>query len=177
MVIVCGCKEKTHNSETEKKYFQVTISEENLTPTVDISSFVLITNNESANRIEAMEIMKIKRKFPLAMQGKDSTLFNEILAKNFTFRADDEFFNRADYIRDRVNGTWTIDTVRYQNLALQFFGDIAVLTYRNILNGTDDNGKPDIEKYSWADIFVKEDGKWKIGSVHNVDARIEYPGE
>ncbi len=59
-------------------------------------------------------------------------------------------------------------------MVLQFFGEIAVLTYRNILKGTDDFGKPDIEYYSWADIYVKENGKWKAAGGHLIDQRIEY---
>ena len=140
----------------------------------NIKNFDLITNNVKADSTDAKEIMQVKRKLPLAMQGKDSALFNEILAKGFTMRGEKEFLNRSDYIKNRVAGTWTIDTVKYQNLALQFFGDIAVLTYRNILNGTDDFGKADTEYYSWADIYIKENGKWKIGAIHNIDARIEY---
>lgn len=179
-IIVCilaianACNEKTTSIYSDKKYLQLTIKEDNATPTVDIKNVNLITNNVEADSTNAKEIMQVKRKLPLAMQGKDSTLFNEILAKGFTMRGEKEFLNRSDFIKNRVTGTWTIDTVKYQNLALQFFGDIAVLTYRNILNGTDDFGKADTEYYSWADIYIKENGKWKIGGIHNIDARIDY---
>ena len=110
----------------------------------------------------------------MAMQTKDSALFNEAVAKNFTFRAEDEFYNRDDYIKDRIAGRWNVDTVRYQNLVLQLFGNIAMLTYRNVLNGTDDFGKPDTEYYSWGEIFIKENGKWKVASLHQIDAQIDY---
>lgn len=58
-------------------------------------------------------------------------------------------------------GTWTIDTVKYENLVLQFLGDVAVLTYRNSVKGTDDIGKAVTEHYCWADFYFKESGKWK----------------
>lgn len=57
---------------------------------------------------------------------------------------------------------------------LRFFGNIALLTYRNTLSGTDDNGKPDIEHYNWADIYVKEGDKWKIKGIHEIESRVEY---
>ena len=167
-----GC---IQNNFTISNYIQVSIKEANTTPTVDIKDFTLISNNLIVDSIEAIEIMRVKRNFPLAMQRHDSLLFESILSKNFTFRAQNEFFNRTDYIANRVHGTWTIDTVKFKNLVLQFFNQTAILTYRNILNGTDDNGKPDIEYYSWADMYLKENGKWKLAGVHEIESRIEYP--
>jgi len=58
---------------------------------------------------------------------------------------------------------------------LQFFGDISVLTYRNTLNGTDDSGNEEIEYYSWAEIYMKENGKWKIKGLHEIESRVEFP--
>lgn len=167
-----GC---TQNNSNVSNYIQVNIKEANTTPTVDIKDFTLVSNNLIADSIEAIEIMQVKRNLPLAMQKHDSLLFESILSKNFTFRAQNEFFNRTDYIANRVHGTWTIDTVKFKNLVLQFFNQTAILTYTNILNGTDDNGKPDTEYYSWADIYLKENGKWKIAGVHEIESRIEYP--
>jgi len=157
-------------------YEEKLITEANLTPTVDIRNYTLITNNFPHDSISAIEILRLKRNLPLAMQRKDSVLFDSILSIGFTYRGEDEFYkNRKDYIRNRVNARWTIDTVQYQNLVLQFFGEIAILTYRNTLNGTDDNNRPVIEHYSWADIYGKENGKWKIKGMHEIGSRVEYP--
>lgn len=177
LFIICGCKSPVKPTASAVSFQQVNIIEENTTPTVDIRSFALITNDHTKDSLEAREIMKVKRNFPLAMQRKDALLFEQILGKSFTFRADDEFFNRADYIQNRIHGTWTIDTVRYENLALQIFGDLALLTYKNSLNGSDEAGRSNLEKYTWADLYIKEDGKWRLLSVHCIDTKIEYPGQ
>jgi hypothetical protein len=170
-----SCKQNQSPGKTSG-YEQIIMTEANLTPTVDIRNYTLITNNFKPDNINAIEILKLKRSLPLAMQGKDSILFDNILAHDFTYRGEDEFYkNKKDYIHNRINATWTIDTVKYQNLVLQFFGEIAVLTYRNILHGSDDNGKADIEHYSWADIYTKENGKWKIKGIHEIESRVEYP--
>lgn len=152
------------------------IAESNLTPTVDIRNFTLISNNINADSINSIEILKLKRNLPLAMQRKDSILFENILSNSFTYRGEDEFYkNKQDFINNRIHATWTIDTVRYENLVLQFFDEIAILTYRNVLNGSDENGKSDIEHYNWADIYTRENGKWKIVGIHEIESRIEYP--
>jgi ketosteroid isomerase-like protein len=174
IIILSSC----NNRETFKQedYQQIIIKEPNLTPTVDIKDFTLISNNLKQDSIDAIEILKVKRNLPLAMQMKNKALFESILSKNFTYRGEDEFYkNSQDYIQNRINATWTIDTVRFQNLTLQFFGETAVLTYRNTLKGTDDYGKSDIENYDWADIYVNENGKWKIGAIHEIESRITYP--
>ncbi len=174
LTLISACNEKNASTVEDKKYVQLTIKENNITSTIDIKNFILITNNAEAEIADAKEIMQVKQKAPLAMQKKDSILFNEILAKKFIFRAEDGFFNRNEFIRNRVAATWTIDTVKYENLVLQFFGDVALLTYRNIVKGTDDFGKADTEHYCWADIYIKENGKWKAGAGYVIDQRIDY---
>ena len=175
ILFVAACTQSKSPTGTSE-YKQITITESNTTPTVDIKEYILVTTNKSVDSADAIEILGLKRKLPLAMQRKDSILFESILSKNFTYRGEDEFYkNKEDYIHNRIHATWTIDTVKYQNLVLQFFDGIAVLTYRNALNGTDDTGKVDIEHYSWADIYVEENSKWKIRSIHEIESRIEYP--
>jgi len=183
-VLIAACsggKTENNSSLADKKpgkLQQFVVAENNLTPTVDIKNFTLICDDSAAYITDAKEIMKVKRNWPLAMQRKDSALFDEILADDFSFRASYEFYpDKKSYISNRVSGTWTIDTVYYENLALQFFNDMAILTYHNKLIGTDSIGKPDIEHYAWADFYVKENNKWKIKGSHEIDARIEYPAK
>ena len=95
--------------------------------------------------------------------SKDAALFDRFLARGFTFRAEDEFWNREQYIRKRVEEPETVGSARYENLVLQFFGDIAVSTYRNVLQGTDAGGKTETLYMTWASVYVKEDGEWRWG--------------
>ena len=89
-----------------------------------------------------------------------------MLARDFVFRAEDQFHNRADYIRDRTSGEDRVKTADYQNLVLQFFGEVAMLTYRNIVE--DEPGGPSAWKAEmvWSEMFVKEDGRWKVSALH-----------
>ena len=175
LVILYACIEKVESTVTNKKFAQLTLHDRTFNPNVDIKTYTLITKDAATDTINAKEIIKVKRLVPTAMQTKKQELFEEALAIQFTFRAENEFFNRDDYIKDRIGGTWNIDTVKYANLVLQFVGEHALLTYRNVLQDKDDLGKPNIEYYTWAEIFTKEDGKWKVLSLHQIDARNEYP--
>lgn len=156
---------------------QLTIKIDRPSPTIEMSSYVLITDNPERDRPEATELMRVKADLPRAVQTKNKALFESILARDFTFRGEDEWYGRDAYIRDRVESRERVITVRYENLVLQFFGEMALLTYRNVLNHTDSAGKPDMLYLSWADVWVKQDGKWKVGAIHLISERVEpIPG-
>jgi hypothetical protein len=175
-MIYFSCDNKPSLNQSQGKYEQFYIRDidSTSTPTIKIHGLTLVTKNIDDERRDAIEILKLKHSWPLAMQTKNRELFEKILSKDFTFRGEDEFYTKTDYIDNREVGTWTIDTVTYENLVLQFFDGRALLTYRNILNGTDKNGVEDTEYYCWADIYVKESDGWKILGSHNIEGRIEY---
>jgi hypothetical protein len=159
------------------RYEQLTIKIDRPSPTIDMSSYTLITDNPERDRPEAAELMRVKADLPRAVQTKNKALFESILARDFTFRGEDQWYGRDAYIRDRVESHERVVTVRYENLVLQLFGEMAVLTYRNVLNHTDSAGMPDMLYFSWADVWVKEDGKWKVGAIHVISKRVEpIPG-
>jgi ketosteroid isomerase-like protein len=132
---------------------------------------VLITDDVEADRGEAEAIMRLRGKLPLAVQTKDAALFDRILARGFTFRAEDEFWNREQYIRKRVEEPETVGSARYENLVLQLFGEVAVSTYRNVIQLTDASGQAETLYMTWASVYVKEGGEWKVGAVHMIDKK------
>lgn len=168
LIILSGCRprEQEEAAQTPGVYAQHTVRIDNKIGTVGIDSVVLITDNFRRDEEEASGVMEAKGNWPLAMQTKDRNLFEKILAAGFTFRGANEFYNRADYIEDRVNTPVAVDTAHYQNLVLQFFGNTALLTYRNIITGVDSAGANEKWQYSWADIYTKEQGQWKIAGSH-----------
>lgn len=161
----------TKDTAASKKFSQIKIKTDYNTPTVGIDSFTLITNNPEAQMEDAKAIMRAKVIMPLAMQKHDAALFDSILAKDFTGRGENEFLEREAYIQNRVKGKWMISDVQYENMALQFFGEIALLTYRNIVKEKDAMGLPQTWHYTWADIWIKEDGRWKLKAFHAIHGK------
>ena len=156
-----------------RPYSQVTLKAESPYPTVGISTDTLITDDPDARRGDAETIMQRKIEWPRAMQTKERAAFDRILARGFTFRAEGEFYGREDYIRDRVGNNVEVASAQYENLVLQFFGEVGVLTYRNVVRIKDESSNPQTLRMSWADTFVKEDGEWKIGGSHLIELRAE----
>lgn len=148
---------------------------ENNTPTVDMPKVTLISTEGIDRSNDAAAIMAVKRRWPMAMQARDEKEFDAILAAGFTFGADAKVMNRKEYIADRISANdWRITHVVYDNMTLQFFGDHALLTYRNRVTNDNENTKErEIEVIHWADIFVRSGSEWKIAAAHVVDFRIE----
>jgi hypothetical protein len=57
-------------------------------------------------------------------------------------------------------------------VVLQFIGEMAFLTYRNIVV-LEPGGPENTAHMTWADMLVKEDGLWKFVSVHLIDSKME----
>lgn len=153
-------------------WLQIELHTPNTDGIVDLDTFMLVTRNIHADSVEALDLIRLKRKWPMAMHTRKAEDFERILAKDFVFRAEDEFFDRASYIADRVNGLDTVGHVVYENVVLQFMGDRALLTYRNVLTNQD-SITYGVEQMSWADMFVKENGEWKISASHQIEYRKE----
>lgn len=163
------------SKESSGLFSATEITETNSTPTVNIKKYTLITNPGEDRRVDAAEILKVKRKWPLAMQSQKAADFDSILSQNFTFTDKGKLLNRADYIKDRTTSSeWVITHVTYNNLTLQFFGATALLTYNNeITNKKINTAEVEMEYISWADVYQQENGQWKIASAHVVDFRME----
>jgi Domain of unknown function (DUF4440) len=181
LTVSCQTGERTASRHSDavaratvgRPYSQVTLKAESPYPTVGIGTYTLITDDPDARRGDAEAIMRLKIEWPRAMQTKERAAFDRILAQGFTFRSERYFYGREDYIRERVGSKREVVSAQYENVVLQFFGEIGVLTYRNTVRMKDESGNPQTLRMSWADTFVKEDGEWKIGGSHLIESRAE----
>lgn len=179
LLILTSCNQQepkhSYGEVEEAGNFVVEIALENTTPTVDMAEFTLIGNEKGFLKDDAIAIMNVKRRWPLAVQSQNEAEFESILARDFSFKGIGEFFNRKDYIQNRIKpDDWKITFVKYENVSLQFIGELGVLTYKNkIKNENTITQETEIEIISWMDIFVKENNQWKIRACHAIDYKAE----
>ena len=160
---------KNNSVDTGNKYVQVKYTIDINAPTVGIKSYTLITNNLEKDSSEARQLINAKVILPLAMQKHDEKLFDSSLATDFIYQGEEAFFNRTEYIHDRVTAKWMISDVQFENLVLQFFNGYGVLTYRNKVKEKDEFGKDQLYTWFWTDIWIKEDGRWKIKNLRAIN--------
>ena len=138
-------------------------------PTARIDNLTLITSEFLKDSANAQELIQTKVLLPLAMQKHDSVLFDSVLAKDFIYHGEEAFFNREEYINDRVAGKWTITDVQYENVVLKFYKDMAVLSYRNMVKEIDEFGKLQTYIWFWTDIWINENGRWKLKELRAIN--------
>jgi hypothetical protein len=136
-----------------------------------LKEYVLISDNLERDRADAEAIIQSKVEFVRAMQTKVRAHFEPFLAHNFIFRTSDQFFDRNEYINDRVADPSKVKQADYMNVVVRFIGDIALVTYSNIVE--DQPGGPGAWKahMTWADVLSKEDGRWKFSAMHLIEFR------
>lgn len=173
--IITSCNNHQNNSakpniaDSAKKYVQVKYTIDINAPTVGITDYTLITNNLEKDSIEASLLLNAKVVLPLAMQKHDSKFFDSTLAADFIYQGEEAFFNRAEYIKDRVNAKWMISDVQYENLVLEFFDGYGILTYRNKVKEKDEFGNDQLYTWFWTDVWIKEDGRWKLKDLRAIN--------
>lgn len=176
-IVMVSCKQKENpivNSNNDDSRI-IEIKEKDTTKTVDLEKYNLISDSDKDRKSDAVQILALKRKWPLIMQAPNRVEFDKILSKNFVFIDNGHLLNRENYIKDRTAPSdWKITFVKYENLTLQFFGNTAVLSYRNhVTNENVRNGAIEIEHINWVDIYVLENEHWKIASAHVIAISTE----
>lgn len=176
-IFSCNNKETVKPKTVLSNVMEITDS--NFTPTVDLAKYKLVTDAAHDRKADAAEILKLKRKWPLAMQSKKAADFDSILSQNFTYKDHEFFFNRKEYIESRIKqDEWIITHVKYENVSLQFAGNIGILTYKNrVTNRSLKTGETEYEKITWMDLYEKENGRWKIAAAHAIDYQLELPND
>ena len=171
LLLSMGCNNDTTSSPSNqdikqssstKNFSQLKFKIDLHSPTVGITDYTLISDNIMTDSLNAKEIIQAKVILPLAMQRHDPKLFDSTLTKDFIYRGEEAFFNRKEYIQDRVNAKWMISDARYENIVVQFLDGYGILTYRNKITEKDEFGKDQLYTWFWTDVWAKEDGKWKL---------------
>lgn len=162
----------TGASSQSARYDQITVKLDSTVPGIELHTYTLISSNPEADRNEAAAILELKVAWPRAMQTKDEASFNRILSNDFTFRAHGQLLDRNAYIRDRMRRREQVASARYQDVVLQIFGSTAVLTYNVDLVTTAGDSR-ETWHGTWADVFVREAGRWKIGASYLINERVE----
>jgi hypothetical protein len=135
-------------------------------PNIGLKEYVLISDDLERDRADAEAVIQLKFEAVRAMQTKLRENFEPYLARNFIFRSNDQFFDRNEFINNRVLANpMKVKQADYLNVVVQFIGDIALVTYSNIVESQPGPGAHKANM-TWADILSKEDGRWKASTVH-----------
>jgi ketosteroid isomerase-like protein len=114
-------------------------------------------------------IIKVQQRFWAALQSQSAADFESILAENYRCVSPLEpDQNRSEFIRTLVSMPLTVKSVTCDNLQVDVWGDVAVLTGVQIAHMSFSNGEGVIDKIAITNIFNRVDDEWQMVLSHAV---------
>lgn len=135
-----------------------------------VASAPMIAEAQGTADTDASTLEALNRDWLTAYKTHDGETLDRILAPEFeAVYPGNRTLRKADIIRIASGTARTIDEVRWDNLKIMVFGEVAVVSARSTLSGTAD-GKPFTGSNDYADVYVKRNGRWVAVSAHVVRA-------
>lgn len=105
-----------------------------------------------------------------ALKNQDAKALAALLAEDFQFRnAGDEIVGKTAFLKAATSVEGTILSITSDNMRVQLYGEIAVLsgTQKAVVHMKD--GKQGIGLGIFTDVFAFRNGRWLLVFAHNID--------
>ncbi len=115
-----------------------------------------VSGSTPEDSVRAVELSRAQ-----ALQQADTTALSRMVADEFMeISRFGQLRTKADNIRDIGSGDLRLSSVKYDNLTVRIYGEVAVLTAIADNTGTF-RGTPFSGKIRYTRIFVRRDGRWQ----------------
>jgi hypothetical protein len=106
-------------------------------------------------------LVKLEISWSQAMVGRNAAILDGILAPSWTQQdVSGKPTNKRELLADLKSGKLRVTSMRNHNLHVRVYGEFAIVqgadTERSSYAGKDTSGE-----YTWMDVFMKHDGKWR----------------
>jgi len=119
------------------------------------------------------ELTQLVKDLNAALVKQDMAFLEQLLDKDYVhYRPHGEVENRAQYLKDRKDGSVGFDSLVADDIKVRVYGDAAIVTYRSTAKGKDQDGAID-EQRRWTRVFVRKNGHWQL--VHAQGTTIQKP--
>ena len=127
-----------------------------------------MTPANSANEA-TLDVLQCQEQFWLALQQKDAERFAQVLAGDFVCRSPGEPDQlRAAFIAAITNMPLTVVSVAGEQIAIQLFDKLAVLTGTQVAQLLLPNGERLAERLALTNVFRQTAGRWQMVLAHPV---------
>jgi ketosteroid isomerase-like protein len=129
-------------------------------------SLILGQTKAPAGQNAVGEVTALERAYIESSRQYDIAWFERYLADSFSSTGDGVMSDKATVIANLKNRVRKTESVSYEELKVQAYGDAAVAVGLTNFKGTL-NGKDASRKYRWTDTWVKRDGQWQCVAGHS----------
>jgi ketosteroid isomerase-like protein len=135
-----------------------------------VTTAIQPTPEMAADAAEEKALTQLEQDWAHAFEKSDVSVFEKILAKEYTYNSDGQIQNRAQTLTEIRTGAYKFESVKLTKLKPHVFGEVAVVTMIGELKGRY-NGKDISGSARSTDFFVKRDGRWQAITTQNVSIK------
>ena len=143
-------------------------------------AFSRIQGQTKSNRDQRTEdaILQLERETMEAIKNKDAATLSRILADDFVLRSPaGADLNKTEFLKLAQSIPVKILSVKGENLKVNVYGQVAVLTGVQRSTTQGDDGKEETSAGAFTDIFIKRQGRWLMVLAYNVDLPAPPPSQ
>ena len=119
---------------------------------------------------DEQEIYEIERRLFTAIKTKDAASLASIVADDFVFRGPAQpEIGKAEFLESIKSLPIEILEIWSDDMKVNVFGDIALLTGVQQARTRDDDGKEQLSAGAFSDVFAKRNGQWLLVLAYNVE--------
>lgn len=127
-------------------------------------------NKQRKNMADEQKIIQLENEIFESIKNKDSKKLENILVDDFTYRTHDgKESNKAGFLETIKSLSLKILSVKGENLNVEIFGDVAVLTGVQRAKVEMEDGKFVEGLGAFTDVFIKRDTRWLLKSAFHVE--------
>jgi ketosteroid isomerase-like protein len=132
------------------------------------------SSKKSENLNEARQaILVLEEEILGAVKSRDASVLERLLADDFVYRSPGRQVARDDFLKICATFPCEIVSIRGEELKVNFYGDVAVVTGLQFAKTKGDDGKGEKSVVAFTDVFVRQNGKWALSLAHAVDLSQE----
>ncbi|GEM_PF-1112079 len=116
------------------------------------------------------EILQVEEAVFTAVKNQDTETLRRILTDDFVYRSpgNDEVA-KDDFLKLSASFPYQIISIWGEEMKVNVYGDTAVLTGLQLAKTRNSDGKEETSAVMFTDVFVKQNGKWRLALAHAVD--------
>jgi len=129
------------------------------------------TSNESSEQLAeaSREILVLEEEIFDAIKNQDADVLDRVLTGDFVYRNPGQEVGREDFLKLCANFPYEITSIRGEELKVNVYGSLAVVTGLQFAKAKGDDGKEETSVVAFTDVFVKQSDKWRLSLAHAVD--------
>jgi len=122
----------------------------------------LTAQDKGADKKATDELKQIENDWAAAIKARDAAKLGDILADSWVaIEWDGKTTPKAKALADLKKPENSLDEIEMGPMTVRVFGNTAVVTGSNTEKSKED-GKDTSGKYVWTDVFIMQNGKWKV---------------